>query len=57
MTMYDEIMLRKRSVIKTVNDELKNICQTEYSRHRNPLDFLTNIISDLLAYSFFQKKQ
>jgi len=34
MTMYDKITLRKRSVIETVNDELKNICQLEHSRHR-----------------------
>ena len=27
MSMNDKIMLRKRSVIETVNDELKNICQ------------------------------
>ncbi len=26
MTMHDKITLRKRSVIETVNDELKNIC-------------------------------
>ncbi len=27
MTMSDKILLRKRSIIETVNDELKNICQ------------------------------
>jgi hypothetical protein len=32
--MHEKIMLRKRSVIYTVNDELKNICQIEHSRHR-----------------------
>lgn len=35
MTMSDKILLRKRSVIETVNDELKNICQVEHSRHRS----------------------
>jgi hypothetical protein len=33
MPLYDRIMLRKRSVIETVNDELKNICDIEHSRH------------------------
>lgn len=33
LTLSDKIMLRKRSVIETVNDELKNICQVEHSRH------------------------
>ena len=35
MSMCDRINLRKRSVIETVNDELKNICQVEHSRHRS----------------------
>jgi len=56
MSMYDKIMLRKRSIIETVNDELKNICQIEHSRHRSFSNFLTNLISGLLAYSFLPKK-
>ncbi len=56
MTMHDKIMLRKRSVIETVNDELKNICQIEHSRHRSFSNFLSNMISGLLAYSFLPKK-
>lgn len=56
MTMSDKILLRKRSVIETVNDQLKNICQIEYSRHRSFTNFLTNIISGLIAYSFLPKK-
>ena len=54
--LKDKIMLRKRSVIETVNDELKNICQIEHSRHRSFTNFLTNLISGLIAYSFFPKK-
>ena len=56
MTMGDKIMLRKRSVIETVNDELKNICQVEHSRHRSFANFITNLIAGLIAYSFFPKK-
>lgn len=56
MTMSDKIMLRKRSVIETVNDELKNICQVEHSRHRSFANFITNIVAGLIAYSFFPKK-
>lgn len=56
MTMSDKILLRKRSVIETVNDELKNICQIEHSRHRSFGNFLVNIISGLIAYSFLPKK-
>ena len=56
MSISDKILLRKRSIIETINDELKNICQTEHSRHRSFGNFLTNLISGLLAYSFLPKK-
>ena len=56
MSLSDKIMLRKRSIIETINDELKNICQVEHSRHRSFANFLTNMISGLLAYSFLPKK-
>lgn len=56
MTISDKILLRKRSVIETVNDELKNICQIEHSRHRSFGNFLSNIITGLIAYSFLPKK-
>jgi len=48
--------IRKRSVIETINDELKNICQVEHTRHRSVHNFIMNIISALAAYSFFEKK-
>ena len=53
MLMSDKIMLRKRSVIETVNDELKNICQVEHSRHRSVANFLTNLIAGIIAYQLF----
>ncbi len=56
MDMKDKLLLRKRSVIETINDELKNICSIEHSRHRSFGNFITNMISGLIAYSFFPKK-
>jgi hypothetical protein len=41
MQLSDKILLRKRSVIETVNDELKNICQVEHSRHRSFGNFIS----------------
>ncbi|MEB2778745.1 IS982 family transposase, partial [Algoriphagus sp. D3-2-R+10] len=52
MELKDKILLRKRSVIETVNDELKNICQVEHSRHRSFENFITNLVAGLIAYSF-----
>jgi len=56
MSLSDKILLRKRSVIETVNDELKNICQVEHSRHRSFGNFLSNMLAGLIAYSFLPKK-
>ena len=54
--LQDKIMLRKRALIESVNDELKNICQIEHTRHRSFDNFVLNILSALAAYSFFDKK-
>jgi hypothetical protein len=56
MPLYDRIMLRKRSIIETINDDLKNICDIEHSRHRSFQNFIMNLIAALGAYSFFSKK-
>lgn len=52
----DRILLRKRSIIETVNDQLKNISQIEHSRHRSPDNFLVNLLSGLAAYTHQSKK-
>ncbi len=56
MSLYDKIMLRKRSIIETINDQLKNICMIEHSRHRSFHNFINNILSGIIAYSFLPKK-
>ena len=56
MTVADKIMLRKRAVVESVNDELKNIAQIEHSRYRSFINFITNALSAIAAYCFFPKK-
>lgn len=56
MQLSDKILLRKRSVIETVNDELKNICQVEHSRHRSVANFICNLVAGIIAYHFLPKK-
>jgi hypothetical protein len=56
MSLKDRILLRKRSVIETINDKLKNISQAELSRDRAPHNFIMNLIAALGAYCFFDKK-
>lgn len=56
MPMIDKILLRKRSIIETINDQLKNISQIEHTRHRSIFNFMSNIICGLIAYTFKDKK-
>ena len=52
----DAILPRKRALVESVNDELKNICKIEHTGHRSVKGFLVNIIAALVAYCFFPKK-
>jgi len=52
----DAILLGKRALIESVNDELKNICKVEHTRHRSVKGFLVNLVAGLAAYCFFPKK-
>lgn len=54
--LWDKLMLRKRSLIETVNDQLKNVCQIEHTRHRSVSGFIVNLLAGLLAYSHQPKK-
>jgi len=56
MDFMDKVILRKSAIIETVNDVLKNTCQIEHSRHRSYDNFITNLISGLVAYSFLPTK-
>lgn len=56
ITIIDKILLRKRSIIETINDQLKNISQIEHTRHRSVFNFMVNLICGLLAYTFQEKK-
>ncbi len=56
MSVFDKIILRKRALVESVHDELKNIAQIEHSRHRSFANFITNALSAIAAYCFFPKK-
>ena len=45
MSFYDRILLRKCSVMETINDELKNICELRHTRHRAMHNFVMNLVS------------
>lgn len=52
----DKAILRKRSIIETINDQLKNISHIEHSRHRSLSGYMINVISGLIAYTYQPKK-
>jgi hypothetical protein len=56
MPLMDRILLRKRAIVETIIDQLKNISQIEHSRHRSPANFLVNLICGLIAYCRQPKK-
>ena len=53
---YDKMMLRKRSIIESINDTLKNVAQLVHSRHRSIHNFLVNLFAEMGAYCFFATK-
>jgi len=56
MPLIDKILLRKRAISETVNDQLKNISQIEHTRHRSVTNFLVNLLAGLIAYTYQEKK-
>ena len=56
LPIMDKLLLRKRSVIETVNDQLKNMCDIEHTRHRSPTNAMVNLVAGLIRYTYFEKK-
>jgi hypothetical protein len=56
MPLMDKLLLRKRSIIETINDQLKNISHIAHTRHRSPTNFLVNLIAGLIAYTHQPKR-
>ena len=49
-------MLRKRSIIESINDMLKNVAQLVHTRHRSVHNFIMNLLAAMGAYCFFSSK-
>lgn len=56
LPLIDKLLLRKRAIIESVVDQLKNISQIEHTRHRSPVNCFINIIAGLIAYCHQPKK-
>ena len=56
ISLWDRALLKKRFIIETVNDQLKNISYIEHSRHRSIHGFMLNLIGGLIAYCLKDNK-
>jgi Transposase DDE domain len=48
MRLSDKLLLRKRAIIESIIDQLKNISHIEHSRHRSPVNFVVHLLADFL---------
>ncbi len=51
LPLADKLVLRKRALIETINDQLKNISQLEHSRHRSVINGMVKLLAGLVAYT------
>ncbi len=56
LPLMDKLLLRKRALIETINDQLKNVAQVSHTRHRSVTNFLVNVVAGLIAYTHQPKK-
>jgi hypothetical protein len=56
MPLMDRLLLRKRALIESVHDQLKNVSQLEHTRHRRPANAFVNILAAVAAYTWQPKK-
>jgi len=56
LTLFDKVMLRKRAMIESVNNQLKNVFQLEHTRHRSPINGFVNMVSAVIAYTHHTNK-
>jgi hypothetical protein len=56
LPLVDKLLLRKRAIIATIIDQLKNISQIEHSRHRSVVNSFVNGLGGLIAYCPHPKK-
>jgi hypothetical protein len=54
--LLERILLRKRAIIVLVNDQLKNICQIQHTRHRSVWNCLVNLLRGLAAFTYHPVK-
>jgi hypothetical protein len=55
VNMHEKLLHKKRGMIEAVNDILMTVCDIDHTRHRSPFNFMVNLLSGLVSYTFFDK--
>ena len=55
-TDFEKFVLGRRSLVETVIDQLKNLCQIEHTRHRSITNFGVNLMAGIVAYCISDNK-
>lgn len=56
MGLPGRLLPRKRSIMVSVNDGLKNIAQVGHSKHGSFDNFIVNLLAGIAAYCLFPRK-
>lgn len=56
MPLLDKLILRKRSMIESLNNQIKNVFYIEHTRHRSVINGFVNMIAALVAFTHHEKK-
>ena len=56
LSVSDEVLLKKRTLVESVIRELKTQMRVEHTRHRSVENFQVNVFSALIAYQLLENK-
>ena len=56
LPLMEKLLLKKRGLIESVNNRLKNGGQLEHHRHRSKQNFIVNLLSGLACYQVYEKR-
>jgi len=56
MSIMDKLLLRRRGIVESSGNILKNLLNLEHTRHRSIRGFFCNIFSCIAAYAFYPTK-
>jgi DDE family transposase len=56
LPLWDKLLLRKRTLIESVGEQLKHVCQIAHTRHRSVHNPFVHTFAALVAYSWQERK-